>query len=59
MNVINEFGVNVSVIPNALEIYMAFIIKENLVFIGSKQFINSSLENLVLNICQKNLILNR
>ena len=59
MNVINEFGVNVSVIPNALEIYMAFTIKENLVFIGSKQFINSSLENLVLNICQKNLILNR
>ena len=59
MNVINEFGVNVSVIPNALQIYMAFTIKENLIFIGSKQFINSSLENLVLNICQKNLILNR
>ena len=59
MNVINEFGVNVSVMPNGLEIYIAFTINENLVFIGSKQFINSSLENLVLNICQKNLILNR
>ena len=44
MNVINEFDVNVGVIPNGLEKYMAFIINTNLVFIDSKQLMNSSLE---------------
>ena len=38
MNVINKFDVNVSVIPNRLEKYMAFI--------DSKQFMNSSLKKL-------------
>ena len=43
MNVINEFDVNVSVIANGLEKYMTFTINKNLVFIDSKQFMNSSL----------------
>ena len=47
MNVINEFDVNVSVIPNGLEKCMAFTINKNLVFIDSKQFMNSSLRKLV------------
>ena len=46
MNVINEFDVNVSVIPNGLEKCMAFTINKNLVFIDSKQFMNSSLRKL-------------
>ena len=50
MNVINEFGVNICVIPNGLEKYMAFTVNKNLVFIDSKQFMNSSLEKLVKNL---------
>ena len=50
MNVINEFDVNVSVIPNGLEKYMAFAINKNLVFIDNKQFMNSTLEKLVKNL---------
>ena len=37
----------IDVIPNGLEKYMAFMINKNLVFIGSTQVINSSLEKLV------------
>ena len=47
MNVINEFDVNASAIPNGLEKYMAFVINKNVVIIDSKQFLNSSLEKLV------------
>ena len=50
MNVINEFGVNIYVIPNGLEKYMAFTVNKNLVFIDSKQFMNSSLEKLIKNL---------
>ena len=50
INGINEFDVNVSVIPNGLEKYMAFTINKNLVFIDSKQFMNTSLEKLVKNL---------
>ena len=50
MNVINKFDVNVSVIPNGLEKYMAFTTNKNLVFIDSKQFMNSTLEKLVKNL---------
>ena len=50
MNVINEFDVNVSAIPNGLEKYVAFAINKNLVIIDSKQFLNSSLEKLVKNV---------
>ena len=37
--------VKVNVIPNGLEKYMPFTINNNLVFIGSMQFMNSSLDN--------------
>ena len=50
MNVINEFGVNICVIPNGLEKYVAFTVNKNLVFIDSKQFMNSSLEKLLKNL---------
>ena len=39
-----KYDVKVNVIPNGLEKYMAFIINKNLVFIGSMQFMNSSLD---------------
>ena len=47
MNVINKCDVNESAIPNGLEKCMTFTINKNLVIIGSKQFMNSSLEKLV------------
>ena len=56
MNVVNEFDVNVSVIPNELEKYMAFIINKYLVFLDSKQFMNSSLEKLVKNLSDNDFI---
>ena len=43
MNVINKFNVNICVIPDGLnKKHMAFTINKNLVFIDSKQFMNSS-----------------
>ena len=45
-----KYDVKVYVIPNRLEKYMAFMINKNSVFIGSMQFMNSSLENLVKNL---------
>ena len=39
----------IDVIPNGLEKYIAFILNENLVFIDSMQFMNSSLEKLTDN----------
>ena len=50
MNVFNKSDANVSVIPNGLEKYMAFTINKNLLFIDSKQFMNSSLEELTINL---------
>ena len=50
MQKIGKFDVNISVIPNGLEKYMAFTINRNLVFIDSMQFINSSLDALVKNL---------
>ena len=47
---IGKFDVKVSVIPNGLGKYMAFIINRNLVFIDSMQFMNSSLDSLVTNL---------
>ena len=47
---IGKFHVKVSVIQNGLEKYMAFTINKNLVFIGSMQFMNSSLDSLVKNL---------
>ena len=47
---LNKLDVKIDIIPNGLEKYIAFIINKNLVFIGSMQFINSSLEKLVKNL---------
>ena len=41
---ISKFDINVSVISNGLEKYMAFTINTNPVFIDSMQFMNSSLD---------------
>ena len=50
MQEIGKFEVKVNVIPNRLEQYMAFTINNNLVFIDSTQFFNSSLDALVKNL---------
>ena len=44
---IRKFDVKVSVIPNGLEKYIAFTINMNLVFIGTMQSMNFSLDSLV------------
>ena len=44
---LNKFDVKVSVIPNGLEKYMAFTINRNIVFINSKQVMNSLVRNLM------------
>ena len=55
----------ISVIPNGLKKYMAFLLNKNLVIIDSMQFMNSSLEKLVKNLrdddfryLTENLVLN-
>ena len=50
MQKIGKFDGKVNVLPNGLEKYMAFIINNNLVFIDSMQFMNSSLGALVKNL---------
>ena len=50
MNEIGKFNVKVAVIPNVLEKYMNFTVNKTLVFIDSKQFVDSSLEKLVKNL---------
>ena len=47
---LDKFDVEISVIPNGLEKYMAFFLNTNLVFIDSIQFMNSSLDKLVKNL---------
>ena len=47
---LNKFDVKIDVIPNGLEKYMAFCLNKNLVFIDSRQFMNSSLGKLVKNL---------
>ena len=47
---IGNSDVKINVIPNALEKYIAFTINNNLVFIDSMQFMNSSLDALVKNL---------
>ena len=47
---LNKFDVKISVIPNGLEKYMAFVLGKNLVFIDSMQVMNSSLDKLVKNL---------
>ena len=47
---LKTFDIKIDVIPNRLEKYMTFILNKNLVFIGSMQFMNPSLEKLVKNL---------
>ena len=49
-NELDKFDVKINVIPNGLEIYMAFFLNNNVVFIDSMQFTNSSLYKLVKNL---------
>ena len=51
---VGRFDVKVSVITNGLEKYMAFTINKKLFFIGSMQFMNSSLNSLVKNLSDNN-----
>ena len=54
--IFNEFDksdVEINVIPNGLEKYMAFFLNKNLVFIDSMQFMNSSLDKLVKSMSDK------
>ena len=44
---LSKFNVEMSVIPNGLEKYMAFTINKNLIFIDSMQFMNFSFDSLV------------
>ena len=50
---LSKFDVRVSVIPNALDKYMAFTLNKNIVFIDSMLFMNSSLDKLVKNLGDK------
>ena len=52
---LESFDVKIDVIPNRLEKHMAFFLNKNLVFIGSMQFMNSSLEKLVKNLSDNDL----
>ena len=47
---LSKFNLKISVIPNGLEKYRAFILSKNLVFIDNMLFINSSLDKLVNNL---------
>ena len=49
MQKIGKFDVKISVLPNGLEKYMAFTANKNLIFIGSMELMNSSLDSLVKN----------
>ena len=49
---LNKFDVKIGVIPNRLEKYMTIVLNKNLVFIGSMQFMNSSLEKLVISLSE-------
>ena len=53
MHELGNFDEKVNVMLNGLEKYMAFTINNNLVFIGSMQFMNSSLDALVKNLSNK------
>ena len=50
MQEISKFDIEISVISNGLEKYMAFTINKNLIFIDTMQFMNSSLDVLVKNL---------
>ena len=50
MQEINRFDVKINVIPNGLDKYMVLTIKNNLIFLDSIQFMNSTLNKLVKNL---------
>ena len=50
---LDKFDVKINRVLNGLEKYMAFFLNENLVFIDSIQFMNSSLDKLVKNLSDK------
>ena len=49
-NELDKFDVKISVIPNGLKKYIAFILNKNLVFLDIMQFMNPSLGKLVSNL---------
>ena len=50
----NKFDVKITEIPNGLEKYMTLFLSQNVVFIDSIQFLNSSLDKLVKNLSDEN-----
>ena len=52
-NELDKFDVKINVIPNGLEKYMAFFLNKNLVLIDNMPLMNSSLEELVKNLSDK------
>ena len=50
MQEIGQIKMNINFIPNNMEKYMAFMLGKKLVFIGSFQFMSSSLDKLVQNL---------
>ena len=52
-----KFNFKINVIPNGLEKYMSFNINNKLIFIDSFQFLSSSLDSLVKNLCKLILII--
>ena len=53
---LNKFDVKINVIPKGLEKYVAFFLGKGLVFIGSMQFMNSSLDKLAKNLSDEDFI---
>ena len=52
---LHKFNLRINVIPNGLEKYMAFFLDNNLVFIDSMQFVNSSSDKLVKDLSDEDL----
>ena len=52
MQELGKFSLKINVIPNGLEKYMSFSINNKLGFIGSFQFLSSSLDSLVKNLAK-------
>ena len=50
MQELGKFNLKISIIPNELEKYLSFTVNNKLRFIGSFQFLSSSLDSLVKNL---------
>ena len=55
MQELGKFNIKISVIPNGLEKYMRFTIKDKLRLIDSFQLLSSSLDSLVKNLNKNDL----